>query len=48
MEKFRKAFPGRAEMIDYYRKHNIDVEASASKLIQWIVIYSTSLTKRDS
>ena len=28
---FRKAFPGRTEMIDYCRKHNIDVEASASK-----------------
>ena len=31
MEVFRKAFPGRTEMIDYCRKHNIDVEASASK-----------------
>ncbi len=31
MEIFRKAFPGRTEMIDYCRKHNIDVEASASK-----------------
>ena len=31
MEVFRKAFPGRTEMIDYCREHNIDVEASASK-----------------
>jgi argininosuccinate synthase len=31
MEVFRQAFPGRAEMIDYCREHNIDVEASASK-----------------
>ena len=31
MEVFRKAFPGRTEMIDYCRGHNIDVEASASK-----------------
>ena len=31
MEIFRKAFPGRTEMFDYCRKHNIDVEASASK-----------------
>ena len=31
MEVFRQAFPGRTEMIEYCRKHNIDVEASASK-----------------
>ncbi len=31
MDVFRKAFPGRTEMIDYCRAHNIDVEASASK-----------------
>lgn len=31
MKEFRKAFPGRTEMIDYCREHNIDVEASASK-----------------
>ena len=31
MEVFRQAFPGRTEMIDYCREHNIDVEASASK-----------------
>ena len=31
MEVFRKAFPGRTEMIDYCREHNVDVEASASK-----------------
>lgn len=31
MEVFRKAFPGRSEMIEYCRKHSIDVEASASK-----------------
>ena len=31
MEAFRKAFPGRTEMINYCREHNIDVEASASK-----------------
>lgn len=31
MDVFRKAFPGRTEMIDYCREHNIDVEASASK-----------------
>ena len=31
MDVFRKAFPGRTEMIDYCRKQSIDVEASASK-----------------
>lgn len=31
MDVFRKAFPGRSEMIDYCRENNIDVEASASK-----------------
>lgn len=31
MDVFRKAFPGRSEMIDYCREHGIDVEASASK-----------------
>jgi argininosuccinate synthase len=31
MEVFRKAFPGRTEMIDYCREQGIDVEASASK-----------------
>lgn len=31
MEVFRKAFPGRTEMINYCREHKIDVEASASK-----------------
>ena len=31
MEEFRDEFPGRKEMIDYCRKHNIDVEASAAK-----------------
>lgn len=31
MEVFRKAFPGRSQMIDYCREHNINVEASASK-----------------
>ncbi|MEC8332753.1 MAG: argininosuccinate synthase [Verrucomicrobiota bacterium] len=31
MDVFRQAFPGRAEMIDYCSKNNIDVEASASK-----------------
>ena len=31
MDVFRKAFPGRTEMIDYCREHGIDVEASASK-----------------
>ena len=31
MEVFRKAFPGRSEMIEYCREHSIDVEASASK-----------------
>ena len=31
MQVFRDAFPGRSEMIDYCREHNIDVEASASK-----------------
>ncbi|MCH8474719.1 MAG: argininosuccinate synthase [Opitutales bacterium] len=30
-EDFRKAFPGRTEMIDYCREHGIDVEASAKK-----------------
>ncbi len=30
-EKFRKAFPGRTEMIDYCRENGIDVEASARK-----------------
>ncbi|MEK9783615.1 MAG: argininosuccinate synthase, partial [Opitutales bacterium] len=28
---FRKRFPGRTEMIEYFRDHKIDVEASASK-----------------
>ena len=31
MDAFRKAFPGRTEMIDYCRTQSIDVEASASK-----------------
>ena len=31
MDAFRKAFPGRTEMIDYCRAQSIDVEASASK-----------------
>ncbi len=31
MEVFRKAFPGRTEMIDYCREQQIDIEASASK-----------------
>ncbi len=31
MDVFRKAFPGRTEMINYCRENNIDVEASASK-----------------
>lgn len=30
-EDFRKAFPGRTEMINYCRDHGIDVEASAKK-----------------
>ena len=31
MEDFRKAFPGRTEMINYCREHGINVEASAKK-----------------
>ncbi len=31
MEEFRKAFPGRTEMIEYCRQNNINVEASAKK-----------------
>jgi argininosuccinate synthase len=31
IEKFRKAFPGRTEMIAYCAKHNIPVKASVSK-----------------
>ncbi|WP_254507298.1 argininosuccinate synthase [Anatilimnocola floriformis] len=31
IEKFRKAFPGRTEMIAYCEKHNIPVKASVSK-----------------
>ncbi len=31
MEEFRKAFPGRTEMIEYCRKNNINVQASAKK-----------------
>lgn len=31
MEEFRNEFPGRTEMIDYCARHNIDVQASASK-----------------
>ena len=31
MAKFREQFPGRKEMINYCRKHKVDVEASASK-----------------
>lgn len=31
MPIFREAFPGRTEMIEYCKAHNIDVEASASK-----------------
>ena len=30
-ERFRNEFPGRAEMIDYCRRHKVDVEASAKK-----------------
>lgn len=30
-ERFRNEFPGRAEMIEYCRRHNVDVEASAKK-----------------
>jgi argininosuccinate synthase len=30
-QDFRDTFPGRTEMIDYCREHNINVEASASK-----------------
>ncbi|MEM9227281.1 MAG: argininosuccinate synthase [Verrucomicrobiota bacterium] len=31
MDKFRKAFPGRTEMIAWCREHGVNVEASASK-----------------
>jgi argininosuccinate synthase len=31
MEEFRVEFPGRKEMIEYCRKHGVDVEASAAK-----------------
>jgi argininosuccinate synthase len=31
LENFREKFPGRTEMIDYARDHNIPVQASASK-----------------
>ena len=31
MEEFRAEFPGRKEMINYCRKHGVDVEASAAK-----------------
>ena len=31
LETFRQKFPGRRQMIDYCREHNIPVEASASK-----------------
>lgn len=31
MAEFREQFPGRKEMIDYCRKHKVDVEASSSK-----------------
>lgn len=31
MPEFRQTFPGRTEMIEYCREHNIDVEASAKK-----------------
>lgn len=31
LEEFRKAFPGRSEMIAYCQKHQINVEASAKK-----------------
>ena len=31
IEKFRKEFPGRTEMINYCKEHNINVEASAKK-----------------
>ncbi|MEM8550598.1 MAG: argininosuccinate synthase [Verrucomicrobiota bacterium] len=31
MDKFRAAFPGRTEMIDWCREHGVNVEASASK-----------------
>ena len=30
-ERFRNEFPGRTEMIDYCRRHKVDVEASAKK-----------------
>lgn len=31
IDEFRKAFPGRTEMIEYCRSHNINVQASAKK-----------------
>ncbi len=31
MDKFRQAFPGRTEMINWCREHGVNVEASASK-----------------
>lgn len=31
MDEFRETFPGRTEMIEYCKKHNINVEASAKK-----------------
>ncbi len=31
IEKFRQAFPGRSEMIDYCQQHNIPVKVSAAK-----------------
>jgi len=31
MAEFREAFPGRSEMIEYCRQHNINVQASAKK-----------------
>jgi argininosuccinate synthase len=30
-ERFRNEFPGRTEMIDYCRRHKVDIEASAKK-----------------
>lgn len=46
MAEFREQFPGRREMIDYCRKHKVDVEASASKPIQWIAIFCTFHMRR--
>ncbi len=47
-ERFRKEFPGRAEMIAYCEKKGIPVQASAKKPYRWIATSCISRTRRAS